>query len=241
MTIDREFNVNFMNPAGASVVGLTVEQCLGKKCYNLFKTLHCQTSECRCDQAMQKDGIFTGETVVDPKGLNIPIQYTGAPVKDASGKVIGALEFVVDITETRKAMDDANLKVDYLNKIPTPVMVVDKDFNVQYMNPAGAEAVRKTAEACKGQKCFSLFNTGHCQTPECRVAQAMKHDGIFTGDTSARLPDGELPIRYTGAPLKDTNENIIGGLEYVIDISEEGMAVEQVQSLVQAALKGQLR
>jgi len=240
MTIDREFNVIFMNPAGAKVVGLTTEQCLGKRCYDLFKTPHCQTPECRLTQAMQKDGIFTGETVADPKGLNIPIQYTGAPVKDAGGKITGALEFVIDITETKRAMEDARQKVDYLDRIPTPIVAVDKEFSVLFMNPAGASAVGRTPEACIGQKCFNLFNTGHCQTAECRVTQAIKNDGVFTGDTVAKLPSGELPIRYTGAPLKDASGNIIGGLEYVIDISEENAAVAQVQEQVAAAIAGKL-
>ncbi|NQU22249.1 MAG: PAS domain-containing protein, partial [Candidatus Nealsonbacteria bacterium] len=103
MGIDKNYNVTFMNPAGAGVLGSTPEQVIGQKCYSLFKTPHCQTAECRCAQAMQQDGVFTGETVADPNGLNMPIQYTGAPIKDAGGGIIGALEFVVDISETKKA------------------------------------------------------------------------------------------------------------------------------------------
>ena len=64
-------------------------------------------------------------------------------------------------------------------------MVVDKEFNVKFMNPAGAQAVEKTPEACIGQKCFSLFNTKHCNTPDCQVAKAMKEDGVFTSDMFA--------------------------------------------------------
>jgi methyl-accepting chemotaxis protein len=229
-----------MNPAGAGVVGLTAEQCVGKKCYELFKTPHCNTPECRCAQAMQKDGIFTGETVVDPAGLDIPIQYTGAPLKDAGGRVTGALEYVVDITETKRAMEDAQLKVDYLNRIPTPVMVVDKEMTVRFMNPAGASAVGRMPEECQGQKCYTLFNTEHCNTPECRVAQAMQKDGVFTGDTIASLPGGKLPIRYTGSPIKDAGGSVIGGLEYVLDISEEMEITTGVGELVKAALEGRL-
>jgi methyl-accepting chemotaxis protein len=240
LAIDKDFSITFMNDAGADIVELTPEECQGKKCYDLFKTPHCGTPECRCRQAMEKDGVFTGETVADPSGWNLPIQYTGAPLKDADGKIIGALEFVIDITESKKAMNDAQEKVDYLNKIPTPVMVVDKEFNVRYMNPAGASAVGKTPEACLGKKCFSLFNTGHCNTPNCQVAKAMQQDGIFTDDTVANLPTGELPIRYTGAPLKDADNNIVGALEYVLDISEENQAVADVLKLVEAAVAGEL-
>lgn len=240
MTVDRDFTITYMNPAGAGVAGKTPEQVIGMKCYDLFKTPHCRTPECRCDQAMNQGRIATGETIVDPSGLNIPIMYTGAPIKDADGNIIGALEYVVDITETKKATDDAQEKVNYLNNIPTPVMVVDKDFNVQFMNPAGAQAVNRTPEQCEGQKCFSLFNTGHCNTPDCQVGKAMRENAVCINDTVAKLPSGELPIRYSGAPLKDADGNIVGALEYVLDISKEVEITDGVIELVQAATEGKL-
>jgi methyl-accepting chemotaxis protein len=240
MTVDRDYTITYMNPAGAGAAGKTPDDVVGMKCYDLFKTPHCRTPECRCGQAMDQGKIATGETVVDPDGLNIPIMYTGAPIKDADGNIIGALEYVVDITETKKAMDEAQEKVGYLNNIPTPVMVVDKDFNVQFMNPAGAQAVNRTPEQCEGQKCFSLFNTGHCNTPDCQVGKAMRENAVCTNDTVAKLPSGELPIRYSGAPLKDADGNIVGALEYVLDISKEVEITDGVVELVQAAIEGKL-
>jgi len=38
MEIDDKFTITFMNPAGASVVGKTPDEVVGKKCYDLFKT-----------------------------------------------------------------------------------------------------------------------------------------------------------------------------------------------------------
>ena len=240
VAIDKEFNITYINPAGAGVVKMAPEQCIGKKCYDFFKTPHCHTPECRCDQAMRLDIVATGETVADPDGLNLPIQYTGAPLKDAEGKIIGAVEFVLDITQTKTAMNDSQQKVEYLNNIPTPVVVIDKEFIITYINPAGAMAVGSTVEGCTDQKCFNLFNTPHCNTSECRVAKAMQEDGVFTGDTIADLPSGELPIRYTGVPVKDEEGIIIGGMEYVINISEESRAVAEVANLAEAAIAGKL-
>ncbi|MBI9090443.1 MAG: PAS domain-containing protein [Desulfobacterium sp.] len=240
VAIDRNFTITHINPAGAGVVGKTPEQVIGTKCHDLFKTAHCGTSECRCSQAMTRNEIVTGETVVDPDGLKLPIRYTGAPLTDETGKVIGALEFVVDISETKKALDDASLKVDYLNNIPTPVMVIDKNFTVRFINPAGAAALGKTPEACRDQKCFSLFNTGHCNTPDCQVAKAMQQNRVFTSDTIAHLPTGELPIRYTGAPLTDADGNVTGGLEYVVDISKEMAITSGVVQMASDAAAGVL-
>lgn len=240
MTIDRDFIITYMNPAGAHIANKTPEQVIGMKCSDLFRTPHCGTSDCRCDQAMNQGKIVTGKTIVDPAGINIPIQYTGAPIKDTNGHIIGALEYVVDITEAKNAMDDANIKVDYLNNIPTPVIAIDKEFTVQFINPAGASVVGKTPEDCIGSKCFNIFNTSHCNTADCQVAKSMREDGVFTNDTIAKLPSGDLPIRYTGAPLKDDTGQIIGGLEYVLDISKEMEITSGVIELATAATEGNL-
>ena len=49
--------------------------------------------------------------------------------------------------------------IQILDLLPTPVMAVDKEFNVTYLNSSGASVLGRTPEACIGKKCFSLFNT----------------------------------------------------------------------------------
>ncbi|MHB1033554.1 MAG: methyl-accepting chemotaxis protein [Pirellulales bacterium] len=237
LTVARDFTVTYMNPAGASVLGATPQECLGRKCYELFKTPHCGTSECRCAQAMDKDGVFVGETVADPAGLNLPIQYTCAPIKTADGSIVGAREYVVDLTQikraeqeraeagrraaedTRRALEKAQQAADNLDNLPTPVLTVDQAFTVTYMNPAGAKVVGATPQQCVGRKCYDLFKMPHCRTSECRCGQAMDKDGIFTGETVADPAGLNLPIQYTGAPIKGADGRILGALEYVTDMT----------------------
>ncbi len=143
--------------------------------------------------------------------------------KDEVGTLSGAIVKTVDalrLSDERlqSSMEDAQQKVNYLNNVPTPVMAVDKDFNVIFMNRAGAQAVGRTVETCHGSKCYSLFETPHCNTPECRMRQAMNRDGVFSAETVSRGA-GNIPVQYTAAPLKDSEGRIVGGLEYVTDIS----------------------
>jgi len=145
-----------------------------------------------------------------------------------------------ELSSCMKALKEAQGKALLLDLIPMPVMAVDKEFNVTFMNRAGAQAVGKTPEECRGKKCFSLFNTNHCNTANCQVKMAMEQDGVFTNDTVARLPGGELPIRYTGAPVKDGNGRVVGGLEYVLDISKEMEITREVAELANAAAEGRL-
>ena len=223
MSIDTDFTVTFMNPAGAAVVGSTPDQVIGKKCYDLFKTPHCKTEKCACARAMKTDSVVTETTIARPaEGVIIPIKYTGAPIKDAKGNIKGALEYVLDMTEEVKQKQAADEKIENLNTIPTPILSMDTDFNITFINPAGAAVVGSTPDEVIGKKCYDLFKTPHCRTEKCACARAMKTDSVVTETTIARPAEGVIiPIKYTGAPIKDAKGNIKGVLEYVLDMTDE--------------------
>ena len=235
--MDTTFAITFINPAGAAVVGLTPEEAIGRKCYDLFKTPHCKTEKCACSRAMKTDSVITEQTIARPRdGVIIPIKYTGAPIKDAKGNIKGAIEYVIDMTEETKQKQLANEKIENLNTIPTPIMAIDTDFTITFMNPAGASVVGKTPDQVVGEKCFNLFKTPHCRTEKCACARAMKTDAVVTEHTIARPAEGVIiPIKYTGAPIKDAKGNIKGALEYVLDMTEEAKqkqaADEKIENL----------
>lgn len=239
MIIDRDYTIHFLNKAGSDAAAVSQLQTVGKKCYDLFRTSDCQTSACACARAMASGSVENGETDAHPAGQDLYIAYDGVPMKDESGAIIGALEIIVDKTDAKRAMDAAAEKVSFLDNIPTPVMAVDREFNIKYINPTGAAMSGKTPEACQGQKCFSIFNTEHCNTPNCQITKAMQHDSVFTADTVAKPITGEIPIRYTGSPLKESGQ-IVGGLEYILDIRKEMEITQGVGDLVTASLEGRL-
>ncbi|HYW79960.1 MAG TPA: methyl-accepting chemotaxis protein [Thermoguttaceae bacterium] len=151
MTIDNDFTITFVNPAAAAAVGSTVEQCVSKKCHDLFKTPHCGTDDCCCRQAMQTGEARTGETVVDPGGLNLPIRYTGAPIKNAAGETIGALEYVVDMTDVKEAQRVADKVAEFqkaeVDKLATVLQsVAEGNLAVDYSVAASDDRTHAVAE-----------------------------------------------------------------------------------------------
>ena len=103
LCVDPSFKITYINEAGAGFAKLEQASCLGRQCYDLFANAHCRTGECRVGRAMHSKQVETAETVVDPQRLNAPVRYTGAPVLDEQGEVVGALEYIVDISEIRNA------------------------------------------------------------------------------------------------------------------------------------------
>ncbi len=237
MEIDTKFTITFMNPAGAAVAGLTADEAIGKKCYDLFKTPHCKTDKCACARAMKTDSVVTEQTIARPRdGVIVPIKYTGAPVKDAKGNIKGALEYILDMTEEVKQKQMADEKIENLNTLPTPVLAIDTDFDITFINPAGAAVLGRTPDEVFGKKCYDLFKTPHCRTDKCACARAMRTDAVVTDQTIARPAEGVIiPIKYTGAPIKDAKGNIKGALEYVLDMTEEvkqkQVADEKIENL----------
>jgi methyl-accepting chemotaxis protein len=122
MIVDTEFNIQYMNETGAQVLNKDKKELIGQKCYDQFKTGHCNTDNCAVAQAMTKDGIFTEETVAKPNGKELPIMYTGAPVKDRKGNIVGALEYVADISELKN-------REDYLNRSTKTMMEAMNKFS----------------------------------------------------------------------------------------------------------------
>ncbi|WP_342304454.1 PAS domain-containing protein [Methanolobus sp. ZRKC5] len=240
MIIDNDYSINYVNNQAAGVASLSLGDMLERKCHDIYKTSACGTDSCVCHMAMVSGNNEKSEGVASIGGQDINLECSGAPLKDRQGKVIGCLEIFTDQTQIRTAIADARTKVDYLNSIPTPIMAMDTDLNVKFINPAGAAALKSTTEACTGKKCYDLFKTPHCNTENCQVAKSIKTGEVCTSDTVARLPSGDLPIRYTATVLKDADGNVVGALEYVFDLTTEVGVTEEVLNLAEAAVKGKL-
>ena len=108
-----------------------------------------------------------------------------------------------------------------LEQIPTPVMAVNKDLEIIYMNAAGRKFLGKSWEEVVTQHCYDLFGSAHCQTMDCRMLQAMENHEIRSGRNEIPMGDLTVYIEYYAVPLKDQEGNIIGGLEFILDISEK--------------------
>lgn len=198
-----------MGDYSAKVIPKSEKDMLGIALERMTRTLH--------DVAMVAEEVSVGDYSLD-------VEIKGD--KDMLGKALNQM-----IDRLRESNADSKRKIDYLNNIPTPVHVVDMDFNIQFINKSGATLVGKTVDECIGKKCYALFNTTHCRSEKCRSYRAMNRNTVLTGDMVANLPDKNVPMRYTSAPLKDIYGNIIGAIEYMVDISDEMQVVGLAETI----------
>jgi rsbT co-antagonist protein RsbR len=112
------------------------------------------------------------------------------------------------------------IKMQIVDQIPTPVMSVDKELRITYMNHAGKKIVNKKWEDISGKKCCDIWNSLHCNTDECRMCKAIDSGKMHSARTEVIIDGLKKPMEYYAVPLKDEKGTVIGGLEFVIDITE---------------------
>ncbi|MHB8842504.1 MAG: PAS domain-containing protein, partial [Candidatus Aquicultor sp.] len=112
--------------------------------------------------------------------------------------------------------------VSLLAGIPDPLFVADKDLNITYFNDAVAELTGYSPEEAKGMKCHDVFRSNICDSG-CAIKHCMATDSSIRGaEVIIRKRNGEpVTIIASGAPVKDSSGNIIGGMETMRDVTEE--------------------
>jgi rsbT co-antagonist protein RsbR len=123
-------------------------------------------------------------------------------------------------SKKKSSQNDFKMTNQVLNQIPTPVMAVDIDLKIVYMNDVALSTIGKEFDEVKGKQCADIFNSAHCNTPECRMKQAIESGEPKTARNEVTIDGAQVPIEYYAAPLKDDDGNIVGGLEYILDITE---------------------
>jgi methyl-accepting chemotaxis protein len=103
MIVDTDFTIRYMNETGSLLLGRSQQELVGKKCYDQFKTSDCRTDRCACARAIRSEANVTAETDAHPAGKRLEIAYTGVPLRDEAGNMIGAMAVISDLTEIKQA------------------------------------------------------------------------------------------------------------------------------------------
>jgi rsbT co-antagonist protein RsbR len=132
---------------------------------------------------------------------------------------------------------DGSLAVQMLEQIPTPLMSVNHDLKVTYMNAAGRQFLGKAWEQIKEQHCYELFCSEHCQTPDCRMRQVIENGKPLTARNKTSLNGKTVHFEYTACPLRDGDGHIVGGLEFIVDITTKVYDEQRLQEQSQTIRK----
>jgi len=134
ITTDANGLITFMNPVAEYLTGWKQEDAVGKPLLEVFRVVNEKTGKLAEDPVNRiiKKGVIAGlanHTILIAKdGRQIPIDNSGAPIKDAKGNVTGVVLVFRDITQ-RKKMEEEFLKATKLESIGILAGGIAHDFN----------------------------------------------------------------------------------------------------------------
>ena len=142
---NTEGKITFMNAMGEKLTGWSIHEALSQPVARVFNLLNESTHRKVEDPVSRvvREGAIVGLTnhtlLVRKDGAEIPIDNSGAPIKDKTGITLGAVLVFRDITERRQVEAQINHMASFVSQSPHPVTEVDLAGIVHFMNPTAEE------------------------------------------------------------------------------------------------------
>ncbi|OLN26747.1 Response regulator of zinc sigma-54-dependent two-component system [Desulfovibrio sp. DV] len=122
-TVDTDFTITFFNRAAGAIAGLAPEKALGRKCWEVFHSSLCDGA-CALGHCIAKDTTLQNQSIfiVRPDGTKVPVSISAAPLRDATGRIVGGVETfrdISDISRLRKELEGVCTLEDIVTKNKT--------------------------------------------------------------------------------------------------------------------------
>ncbi len=167
ITTDAKGNVTFLNPVAQALTGWTADDAMGKPLAVVFHIVNEYSRalvESPVTKVLEKGhvvGLANHTVLLAKDGREIPIDDSGAPIRDGSGQMLGVVLVFRDITERRNAEDSlasSNAKIrDVLESITDGFLALDADWNFEYANAAAEKILGRPKEEIVGKTIWQDF------------------------------------------------------------------------------------
>jgi PAS domain S-box-containing protein len=206
------------NKSAERLFGYTAEEAVGQHITLIVPPDRRHEETTILDQLKRAQRIDHFETVRMRKdGKTLDISLTISPVKDATGRVIGASKVARDITERKRVEQALAERAQLLDLSNDAIIVRDGEDRVTYWNKSASELYGYSREEALGRVTHELLQTEH---PEAlgRIFEELHRDGRWTGELIHRHKDGS-PIVVVSRWALDRDDH--GNRKHVLETNND--------------------
>jgi PAS domain S-box-containing protein len=251
ITTDNWGAITFMNPVAEKLTGWKREEALGKDI--VFKTTKEETPPSDgspAQETLQEDiviNIAHDHLLIARDGKEIPIEFSGAPIKDDKGNIDGVVMVIHNITERKRAADALRKAHDTLEKrvqertaklakaneglrifqqalqtMQLGVTITDPTGKILYTNPADAALHGYAAEELLGQD-VRIFAPPDRRKP-MTVAEIETMKGWVRESLNLTSDRKIFPVHLMSGVVRDTDGKPLAIVTSCEDITERKQA-----------------
>ncbi|HUS34276.1 MAG TPA: PAS domain S-box protein, partial [Verrucomicrobiae bacterium] len=228
ITKSLEGIITSWNQSAERLYGYAPSEVLGKPVTILMPADRRNEEPAIIERLKRGEKIEHYETVRRRKdGTLIDISLTVSPLKDSSGKIIGASKIARDIT-ARKQADQARFRLAAIVESSDDAIISKTlDGTITSWNKGAQKIFGYAPEEIIGRNIRTLFPPDRLDEEERVVSLVRRGQSLENFETVRKTKDGRfIDISLTVSPIKDALGKIIGASKIARDITERRHAEE---------------
>ncbi|MGD8370901.1 MAG: MEDS domain-containing protein [Syntrophobacterales bacterium] len=152
--------------------------------------------------------------------------------------------WVRNLREHKRAEQKAKLAYEecmhILNTATDGIGLIDTDFNILRVNATFSTLVGIREDEAVGKKCFEIFESPSCHTPDCPLTRILSGDRLVEYEVERERNDGTRVLCLTKAsPIHGPGGELVGIIADLKDITERKVMEQHIRFLPQKLLRAQ--
>ncbi|HTO77449.1 MAG TPA: PAS domain S-box protein [Thermoanaerobaculia bacterium] len=218
--------VTLMNPLAERLTGWTETEALGRDATEIFHIVNERTRqpvESPITRVLREglvSGLANHTVLIARGGAEVPIADSGAPIRDAAGRLRGAVLVFRDIGATRRAELQANRLASIVSSSADAIVGEALDGTITAWNAAAEQLFGYSASEVMGRSVALLEAPGFEEATAQRLVRVRRGERVQQYDTVRMHRDGRrLAVSVSISPIYDEAGEVIGASKIVRDIA----------------------
>jgi PAS domain S-box-containing protein len=226
--------VRFMNPVAERLTGWPLAEAEGRPLADIFKIVNeftRATVESPADKVLREGqvvGLANHTVLLARDGTEVPIEDSGAPIRDARGRTSGVVLVFHDVTEQRKVERAHALQAAIVESSSEAVIGKTLDGTVTSWNPAAERMYGHTSEEAVGRHISFIIPEELRGDLEEMLARLGRGERVARAETMRVRKDGSrLDVSLIVSPIRDRDGRLVGASTVARDITAQKRADEE--------------
>ena len=176
---------------------------------------------------------------------SLELCVTAQVIRDEDGKTAGCLALLRDVRADLMAQQNIKSRIAMLDSIlgnfPTPFFMVDENLVITSMNASLEQLTGYSRQEVEGRMtCGDILCTPRCGTPGCLLRQVIENRVAVAGvrQVIVNRQGDEIPVVVNASVITDANDRIVGGFEFIREISSRVEAEQKINLVTELTQEG---
>ncbi len=249
--IDKDFNVLRVNKTFSHLFGISRDEAIGRKCYEVLRGPRCETPDCALKRILSGEGRLEYDVEREGKdGARIHCILTAIPLRNPDGELMGIIEDFKDITERNHLKERLEAAKTYAENIIAnfldTLIVTNPDGTIRIINQATLDLLGYKEEELIGRPVGTIFAEEE-EEEEVKpfftgTLEELAQRGVLRNYelTYVTKSGRRIPMSFNASVMRDENGEILGLVAGAKDISKIKETEAQLRQAQKMEAVGQL-